>query len=105
VTSTVLPHDELLGCTVQIPDHVVYRDMVTETVVLNLQTGRYHGLNPSGGRILRALDGSRSSVREAASVLAAEFGEPGDEVERDVCAFCADLAARGLIELRPDPGS
>jgi hypothetical protein len=103
VTSTILPHDELLDCTVRLPDHVVYRDMVTETVVLNLETGRYHGLNPSGGRILRALAESSLNVREAARVLAAEFDAPDDAVERDVCDFCSDLAARGLIELRRDP--
>ena len=31
----------------RIPQHVVFRGFATETVVLNLETGKYHGLNPS----------------------------------------------------------
>ena len=33
-----------------VPEHVVYRTFVSETVVLNLQSGHYHGINTSGGR-------------------------------------------------------
>ena len=48
--------DELLGRRAWVPEHVVYRDFVTETVVLNLETGHYHGVNRTGGAILAALE-------------------------------------------------
>ena len=35
---------------VAIAPDVVYRTFATETVILNLQTGRYHGLKMTGGR-------------------------------------------------------
>jgi hypothetical protein len=83
---------------VLLPEHVVHRAFVNETVVLNLQTGKFHGLNPTGGRMLETLERS-PSVREAAAVLALAYRRPLREVERDLCAFCLDLIERGLVEV------
>jgi coenzyme PQQ synthesis protein D (PqqD) len=82
----------------RIPDHVVYRPFPHETVVLNLQTGKYHGLNPTAGRMLELLERGLS-VRQTAEVVADEFQRSVEEVERDLKTLCADLDARGLIEL------
>jgi Coenzyme PQQ synthesis protein D (PqqD) len=85
----------------RVPTHIVYRSFVNETVVLNLETGKYHGLNPVGGRMLEALD-REETVAAAAGRLAQEFGDVRpDDLERDICSFCADLRARGLIEVAP----
>jgi hypothetical protein len=81
----------------RVPDHVVHRSFPAETVVLNLQTGKYHGLNPTAGRMLETLD-RLGSVDEAAAVLAGEYGQPLDTVRADLAAFCSDLIERGLIE-------
>ena len=88
----------LLAGRVRLPEHVVYRDFAAETVVLNLQTGKYHGLNPTAGRMLEALE-SKESVSQAAAEIASEYGQPIDQVEDDLCALCIDLAERGLIEV------
>ena len=82
----------------RVPEHVVYHDFETETIVLNLETGEYHGLNPAGGRILAGL-AATSEVRVLADALAAEYGRDPAEVAADVDAFCRDLLARGLIEV------
>jgi len=92
----------LLRAKAQIPDHVVHRPFPTETVVLNLQTGRYHGLNPIAGRMLEEL-GRGETVADAANVIATEYGQPREDVERDICHLCQDLLGRGLIEMTPDP--
>lgn len=92
-------HDHvLLAARVRLPEHVVHRGFAAETVMLNLQTGKYHGLNPTAGRMLEALE-SEDSVRRAAAVIAREYGQPIDQVERDLCELCADLVERGLIEV------
>lgn len=88
----------LLAARVRLPEHVVHRGFAAETVVLNLQTGKYHGLNPIAGRMLEALE-SKDSVGQAAAEIAGEYGQPIDQVEKDLCALCADLAERGLIEV------
>ena len=85
----------------RVPDHVVYRTFATETVILNLETGKYHGLNLTGGRMLDLLSQDRS-VAEVSRRLSEEFGRPADEVESDLTTFCSQLVARGLIELVPN---
>lgn len=88
----------ILEGSARIPGHVVYRDFVRETVVLNLETGTYHGLNRTAGAMLTALD-SAPSVREAAERLAAENQWDLATVERDIVALCRTLSESGLIEL------
>lgn len=84
--------------TVRIPRHVVYRAFVAETVLLNLETGKYHGINPSGGRMLEVLERLGGTER-AASELAAEYGVSVDQVRDDLIQFCIDLRDRGLLEI------
>jgi hypothetical protein len=89
---------DILQSSARIPEHVVYRAFAHETVVLNLQTGKYHGLNRTGGRMLELLE-HEATVADAAAKIASEFGRPVAEVEADLHAFCSDLASRGLIVL------
>ena len=86
------------------PEHVVHRAFALETVVLNLRTGKYHGLNPSAGRMFELLE-KTPTVKEAALRFAEEYAQPLEEIESDLCQLCRELAARGLIELNsPQPG-
>jgi hypothetical protein len=98
----VLPSDTIptpaAAVTARIPQHVVYRGFATETVVLNLDTGKYHGLNPTGGRMLEELE-KTPNLEEAAGKLSQQFGVALDEVRQDLLTFCEDLAERGLLEL------
>jgi hypothetical protein len=93
-----LESGEVLAASVSVPDHVVYREFAKETVLLNLDTGQYHGINPTGGTMLRSLERA-PTVGEAAAELANHFGRSRDEMEHDVCAFCNDLLERGLVAL------
>ena len=81
-----------------VPDDVVHRTFAAETVVLNLKSGKYHGLNPTGGHMFEVL-AKVGSVREAAALIADEYGRPFDEISGDLCIFCLDLERRGLIVL------
>jgi len=89
---------DLLKVKIKVPQHVVYRTFPSETVVLNLQTGKYHGLNPTAGRMLETLERS-DSVRDAAEVAAGEYEQPQAATERDMCELCNALLARDLIEV------
>lgn len=94
---------QLLDAKVRLPEHVVYRTFPAEVVMLNLETGRYHGLNATGGRMLEALERSER-VRSAAERLAAEFEQPTERVTSDLLRFCEDLLERGLIVADAEPG-
>ena len=80
---------------------MVYRAFAAETVILNLETGRYHGLNSTGGRMLELLDRS-GSVAEALKAFAGAYGKDPVDVEQDVRTFCRRLHERGLIEVTLD---
>jgi hypothetical protein len=102
MTSSHTPFLPAVDSAVRIPQHVVYRGFATETVVLNLETGKYHGVNPTGGRMLQELERC-TTIGEAAKAISAEFDRPLTEVEQDLAAFCVDLAERALIEIIESP--
>ena len=89
-----------MAVRVSIPEHVVHRSFVEETVVLNLQSGSYHGLNKTAGRMLELL-GELGDADAAAARYAAESGAPEDRVSADLHELCTSLAERGLIEVEP----
>jgi Coenzyme PQQ synthesis protein D (PqqD). len=91
-------YNAVLAGRARVPDNVVYRTFVYETVVLNLESGKYHGLNQTAGRMLELLERS-SSVGEAAAKLANELSQPLHQIEVDICELCVGLAERGLINL------
>src|SRR4051812_38583689 len=88
-----------LDAAVEIPEHVVYRTFVSETVLLNLETGKYHGLNESAGRMLDVI-GACATLREAASRLATDYGRDEDEIAADLVGLCEQLVGRGLLSVR-----
>jgi hypothetical protein len=88
----------LSASKIRVPQHVVYRRLPSETVMFNLRTGKYHGLNTTAGDMLDALERARS-VSDAAMIVAGEYTQPHAVVERDMCELCDGLLARGLVEL------
>ena len=72
---------------VRVPRHVVHRDFPAQTVILNLETGKYHGLNPAAGQMLSALE-TEETVAAAAKVVATKMNAPIADVERDLCELC-----------------
>ena len=84
---------------VRLSDDVVYRSFGSETVLLNLKTGQYHGLRGSGGRMLELLS-ETGNPDETARRVAEEFDRPVDEVARDVSELCEGLRERKLVEVQ-----
>lgn len=84
-----------------VPDDVVHRAFEAETLLLNLDTGNYHGLNETGGRMLELLGETGGDVRAAIDRLAREYGRETDEIAPEIAEFCRALADRGLLEVSP----
>jgi hypothetical protein len=99
--NTVSSTSSLLASKVRVPQHVVYRSFPSETVVLNLQTGKYHGLNATAGQMLDALE-QAACVRDAAATLAESYEQAQSLIEQDLCELCQSLLERGLIETDDD---
>ena len=80
----------------RIADDVVFRDLAGESVLLNLSTGTYFGLDAVGTRLwhLIAEHGSTTLVIEA---LLAEYDVDELRLQKDVEALIDQLLAKGLL--------
>jgi hypothetical protein len=92
------PVPDLLEGTVRFPEHVTFRSFARETVALNLRTGQFHGLNVTAGRMVELMR-HHPRPRDAIGPLAAEYGVPEDQIERDLAKLLELLLARELVEL------
>lgn len=81
---------------VRVPENVVHRSFEQETVLLNLDSGQYHGLNATAGKMLAALE-EDGDAAAAAQRVADEFGVDVAMVRADLARLCDELAGRGLV--------
>lgn len=81
----------------RVPEHVVLRAFDTETIMLNLTAGGYHGLNKTAAEMLEVL-AETGSFNETATRVAAEVDEPIELIRADLRDLCQALMERGLIE-------
>lgn len=79
-----------------VPDHVLVREVGGESVLLNLQSETYFGLDETGTRIWTALT-RYPSVDEACRALLSEFDVEPERLERDVAELAGTLVEKGLL--------
>ncbi len=77
---------------------LVAADMDGEKVMLNIDKGKYYGLDVIGSRIWELLE-KPQSVRDVVILLLKDFDVEDKICERDVLAFFRKLYAQGLVEI------
>lgn len=82
----------------QASDDVVCREVANETVLLDLASGLYFGLNRAGSRAWARLSEGPCSVIDLAKVIECEFDAPYDQIERDVLELVQNLAEKKLVQ-------
>ena len=85
-----------LDSRLSIPPHVMSRPVGDETVLLDLQSGRYFGLDSVGKRIWEAVSDGRT-LAETADRIVEEYDIGEDEARSDVINFASKLVERGLL--------
>jgi Coenzyme PQQ synthesis protein D (PqqD) len=75
-------------------------DLEGEAVILGLGNGVYYGLNPVGASVWKLLEQPRT-VAELRDAVVAEYEVDAPRAEADLLRLLGDLAANGLVELRP----
>ncbi len=85
-----------LDTCLSIPPQVMSRLVGDETVLLDLASGIYFGLDGVGKRIWETVDEGKS-LKEIASVITAEFEVDETQAQADVVEFTNDLVERGLL--------
>ena len=83
---------------VTIPEQVMARQVGEETVILDLASGTYFGLDPVGARIWQLLGEGRALAEVCESMLA-EYDVSRDEFERDLTELLDALGEKGLIKV------
>lgn len=81
------------------PD-VMFQTVENESVLLNLKTGIYLGLDPIGTRMWIALT-EADSVQEAFDSLLEEFDVSAARLALDLAEFLEELNEHGLITVKP----
>lgn len=80
-----------------IPDHVLFRELDGEAVLLDLEGEMYFGLDEVGTRVWHGLSDSGTAEAALEAVLQ-EFDVSREVLERDVATLLEELVSRGLIE-------
>ena len=95
-TCLVLETDMDLDTHLSVPPQVMSRPVGDETVLLDLASGIYFGVEGVGQRIWEAV-AEGQSLGQAAAVVAAEYDVDEARAQQDVIAFATDLVSRGLL--------
>ncbi len=87
-----------LSAKVTIPSQVMAREVGDETVILDLASGTYYGLDPVGARIWQLMAEGRPLEQVCAAMLD-EFDVSRAALEQDLDRLVTELAEKGLISL------
>ena len=87
-----------LAQKVRVPDDVLVRELDGESVLLNLQTECYFGLDAIGTRMWTLLVASES-IEAACEALVAEYDVAPERLHSDVQALIQQLLDQRLIEV------
>ena len=85
---------------VKIPDDVLISNLQEESVILNLDSERYFGLDDVGTRMLAVLATS-DSIEAAYQVLLQEYDVDGPVLRQDLVALVDKLVEQGLLQVSP----
>lgn len=86
-----------LDTIVQVRPDVLFRQLGDEAVLLDLESGKYFGLNEVGSRVWDLLLTPRplSAIQEA---LLQEYEVPAENLWRDLESLISELVRHGLAE-------
>ena len=87
-----------LSDNVTIPPQVMARLVGDETVILDLASGTYYGLDPVGARIWQLIAEGKALAGVCETVLE-EFDVSRETLERDVLQLTQELSAKGLVKI------
>ncbi|HET6955854.1 MAG TPA: PqqD family protein [Vicinamibacterales bacterium] len=88
-----------LDRSVRVGKDVMFRELDGEAVLLNLESGKYYGLDPVGSRIWQFVQ-QTPLLRSVWQSMQDEFDAPADTLHTDLLTFIDELSGEGLITLQ-----
>jgi len=89
----------VFSASLAVPAHVLVRQVENESVLLNLTSERYFGLDEVGTRMWTALTTS-PSIQAAYDTLIAEYDVEDARLRQNLEELVERLVANGLLEVR-----
>ena len=86
---------------VRVPDDVLISNLQEESVILNLDSERYYGLDNVGTRFLSVLN-TEDSIEAAYVVLRDEYDVDAQNLRQDLLELVEDLVKQGIL-IRANP--
>lgn len=83
---------------VSIPEDILFRELDGESVILNLKSERYFGLDEVGTRMWEALS-SCELIQDAYEVLLAEYDVAPEQLRNDLYQLLEKLVEHGLVNV------
>ena len=83
---------------ISVPKQVLVRTFQNESVLLNLDSESYHGLDDVGTRMWQALSQS-ANIQAAYESLLSEYAVDAATLQKDLEAFIENMVERGLVEV------
>ena len=83
---------------ITIPDHVMLRELDNESVILNVDTEYYFGLDDVGTRMIKVL-ADCDSIQTAYDALVEEYDVDPETLRSDLKDLIERLAENGLVEV------
>ena len=85
-------------------EHVTWKALEGESVLLNLETGVYFSLNETGTAAWELFDGA-TSLATVGEALCARFNVSAEHVRQDLFELTQTLLEEGLVKIREDPST
>ena len=82
----------------RVAEHVLYRELDGESVLLNLQTESYYGLDDVGTHMWRLLT-TNETIQGSYERLVEEYDASESQLEKDLRALIGELIEHGLVEI------
>ena len=95
------PDSLRLNAVVRIPANVNFQNLNDELVILDLESGKYFGLDPVGARIW-TLIGEHGSLIKVLGAMLEEYNASQEQLERDLLKLVEELAAQKLVVIDPN---
>ena len=87
-----------LSDKVSIPAQVMARPVGDETVILDLASGTYYGLDPVGARMWQLMS-EGNSLNSVCDSMLGEYEVTREALEGDIRRLTEELQAKGLVSL------
>ena len=96
--AAITAHAITLASRVRVSSEVLLQEVGGESVLLDIASENYFGLNAVGTRIWQLLDGG-DDLQTTFDTVLSEYDVRGEQLEQDMLALLRQLADAGLVTI------